>query len=685
MIGAHASISPKIINGLKYMKSIGATAVQIFTGSNQSASLASKQQLTLEDKKEIKSYVKAKELYLAIHAIYLLNLCSFPPTSNRIQYALKNLIYDLETGEEIGAKTVVVHIGYKKELTTEEAYDNMAENIIAVLLKTNDTAPSVSLSLETPAGQGTQIATTLPELSKLVNLCTAKIKLLKEKGEITASTARLTDKRLTICIDTAHIFSAGTDIRTMNNFKEYFNNIKKEFGKRIAIVHLNDSKQPLNSRKDQHEGIGDGKIFGNPESYKSLQYLVKWSSKNAIPIILETHKAGGPQNMNSDLYAQEIAFLNNLLNNELLESKMKKWKLKHTRKTAKNMDSINLIKKENLRLLEKIMKLKEYYTIVEKDSIRARAYNNAYLVLLNYPEEIKSGEQVAHLPGIGKKMVAKINQFIEKGEFDIFKAKSINSILKTKKRQIAEQASSKLEILGFGPKRLRNLAASGYTTVAKIRKGVALGEITLSTTEEIGLTYYEDLKLKMSRKESGALYKFIESRIKKSGILEEYDSTIEIAGSYPSGKKASKDLDILIFTGRYKTPTSIPKVILAKIAELFRQPDEMQIYSIGNTKLMMVVKHVNKWRHVDIRLLPKSSEVAGRLYFTSGRDFNVMIRQYAIRKGYMLNEYGLYIRDSKKKIDLSTEEELFQILDLDYIPLNKRRALNRITTYNSTK
>ena len=57
MIGAHASISPKIINGLKYMKSIGATAVQIFTGSNQSASLASKQQLTLEDKNPRKNNI----------------------------------------------------------------------------------------------------------------------------------------------------------------------------------------------------------------------------------------------------------------------------------------------------------------------------------------------------------------------------------------------------------------------------------------------------------------------------------------------------------------------------------------------------------------------------------------------------------------------------------------------------
>ena len=271
MIGAHASISPKIINGIKYINSIGGNAVQIFTGSNQSSAMASKQIVSNEDADEISKYLKYSNTYLAIHAIYLLNFCSYPPSSGRIKYAHQNLIYDLELAQKIGASTVVLHIGYQKDLTTETAYSNMAENVIYILLKTNASAPMVSLSLETPAGQGTQIATTLPELSKLIKLIMTKSREMISSKKITKSEFNLLNRRLKICVDTAHIFSSGTDIRIPNNFKEYFNNVYKEFGKRIELIHLNDSKKPLNSRRDQHEGIGDGTIFKNPENKESLK------------------------------------------------------------------------------------------------------------------------------------------------------------------------------------------------------------------------------------------------------------------------------------------------------------------------------------------------------------------------------------------------------------------------------
>ena len=113
-LGAHASITPTILDALKYIQSISGNAIQIFAGNNKSTALKAKKKLTPEEKDEIKKYLQEYNLYLAIHAIYLLNFCNFPSESMRIKYAQDNLIYDLELAEEIGASCVVLHLGYQK-------------------------------------------------------------------------------------------------------------------------------------------------------------------------------------------------------------------------------------------------------------------------------------------------------------------------------------------------------------------------------------------------------------------------------------------------------------------------------------------------------------------------------------------------------------------------------------------
>jgi deoxyribonuclease-4 len=689
MIGAHSSISPSILQGIKYIHSLGGTVVQIFAGSNRSSSISSKQKTTEEQELEIKEYLRSTGIYLSIHAIYLLNFCAYPPSSQRIKYAHTNLIYDLELAERIGAGTVVLHIGYQRNLSEEEAYDNMAENVLYILRQTNTTAPSVSLSLETPAGQGTQIASTIPEFAELMDIIQSKLLALMANKEITKSEYILTNNRLKICVDTAHIFSSGYDISTPKGFKDYFSKISERFGaNRISLIHLNDSKKPLNSRKDQHEGITDGTIFSKPESKLSLKYLMKWSKKYHIPVVLETHKAGSPTNPDGDLYAQEIGFLSSITamsDKEIMNWKLNKVNITMDNKLTKKVRaSINKTKKQkiiqlvgkdlNAGLLNKIVQIRNFYTNIEPDGIRRKAYATAYLILRNYPEEILSGKQVEHLRGIGKQMVKKIDEYLTTGEMAIFTEK-INPVLAEREKT----TKSQLNILGFGEKRIAKLAASGFTTVKDIRQGVKSNLITLTDGEQLGLTYYEDLNKLMDRKTSAALFKYIADKIDKSKILKREKASIEIAGSYPAGKKASKDLDILIFTNKYSLdkqgkPTTIPEKIISDIAALF-SPEELKIYQIGNTKLMAIFIFKGIARHVDIRLLPSQSEIAGRLYFTSGRDFNVMIRQFAASKGFLLNEYGLFDRKTNKLITLKNEEDLFAKIGLAFIPLYDRRTI----------
>ena len=702
-IGCHASISPSILEGIKYVESIGGSAIQIFTGSNQSSSLKSKQTLTPEIKKEIKTYLQSRDLQLFIHAIYLLNFCAFPPQNKRIHYAHQNIIYDLQVGQEIGAKGVVLHIGVQKSMSKEEAYSNMINNIIHILIKTNKTAPDVKLLLETPAGQGTQIATNLLELTELWLGVLSKMKEMVSIKSMTKTQFNKCQERLGFCLDTAHLFSSGVDLRNRTQVKNYLNQFDKHIGlHNVELIHLNDSKAPLNSRRDIHQGIGDGFIFGKQHLDKekgyllSLKEIVSYAKKNKIPIVLETHKAGSPTNPDGELYAQEIALLQKLQRG-VSHTKLKDWRLIHkelmskktkklssglgnnkTKKSKKSSPIKKQVEKEliaspaNVAIINRLKLIQDYYNYIDGDRIRGIAYGRAVLALRNYPEEIMSGDQVRGVKGIGDKIALKIDQYLHNGEMKIIKELDIVKKMEDYEMRKKEMINS---ILGFGPSRVKDLKKKGITTVKELRKAFKEGEIDLNNQELVGLTYHTDLSKKIPREITSKIGKEITKIIKKSGLTKKYGLTIELAGSYPSGKMESKDIDILLITNNYSSIESMPKKILKEVDEALKESRLLvETLSLGQSKILGIIKYGGVARHLDVRLLPKTSEVAGRLYFTSGREFNQMIRGRAKQLGYKLNEFGLYDAKTGKLVEgLESEKDIMEKLELNFIPMSKRR------------
>lgn len=301
-LGIHTSITPSILTGLEYTHALGATAAQIFTGSNMTSSLKAKHQLTPDEIQAIRTFRKTTGMQLVIHAVYVLNFCSFPPTSGRIQFAHANLRWDLIQAQKLGGGIIVLHIGNRMALTREAAYANMAANVRHILKWMRAHTPNVQLCLETPAGQGTQIAANLDDLAELWHLICGnqrkhtapekhpistqknpKISACKSGASsdnpghpdtITPLTAA--DKSLLgICIDTAHLFAAGVDIRTPKGFKDYLHRFDELIGlDYIRCIHLNDSRQPLGSRKDQHTGLADGYIFNDDHCLSVIRQLV---------------------------------------------------------------------------------------------------------------------------------------------------------------------------------------------------------------------------------------------------------------------------------------------------------------------------------------------------------------------------------------------------------------------------
>jgi DNA polymerase beta len=728
-IGGHTSISPSILEGIQYMHGLGANAIQIFAGSNASASLKTKQEVSKTAAQEIRKYIQRFGLYVVIHAIYMLNFCQHGPSSRRIKYMHDNLKYDLELAQRIGARAVVIHMGFHLGLDRQIAHSNLVDNLIHILSETQASAPDVELLLEVSAGAGTQIGVGLAELADIITLLVNRVGTIDtgllaqcrgtDKGvgttpdsrragspaldvslnsrehspearvglelSVNGTKSQLID-RLGVCLDTQHMFSAGIDIRGEGGL----DTIIKYFAENmniglIRLIHLNDSAVKLGARRDMHAGLGEGHLFGGPDGIAILRNIVLNARKFRIPIILETHGAGTgsghpPESAKPEhtAYSTEIGILRAISNGEpvsrLVPSRAPS-QPKTSKKQRVELKANGGPQSANWPLLAKFRKLRAYYTDIDRDKIRALAYGKALMALQAYPDPILSGQQVAHLPGIGKKIADKIDEFIKTGTMKIFKEQLIDTKLAEWEHQRATRLDS---ILGFGPVRVRGLAKQGIHTVSKLRSAVHGGKVKLNEMESVGLEYHDDLQKKVPRTETEAIFKQITSLTGIKGLAKREGLQMELAGSYPSGRLESKDIDLLIFTDKFTDPAKIPSGVMRDIqTELQASGMLVATVNIGAGKLMGLVRLDSRHpvRHVDIRLIPKVSEVYGRFYFTSGRDFNQMVRQHAKKMGYRLNEYGLYdLRTGKAVEGLATEEMVMDKIGLGYIPMSKRRG-----------
>jgi deoxyribonuclease-4 len=128
-------------------------------------------------------------------------------------------------------------------------------------------AQEVMVLLETTAGQGTSLGSRFEELAFILTHCRYP-------------------ERLGVCVDTCHIFAAGYDIRTLPGYLQTMEEFDRVVGiDRIKFFHLNDSKQPLASRVDRHEHIGQGAI-----GLAGFAALLNDPRFAGHPMVIETEK-----------------------------------------------------------------------------------------------------------------------------------------------------------------------------------------------------------------------------------------------------------------------------------------------------------------------------------------------------------------------------------------------------------
>jgi len=364
----------------------------------------------------------------------------------------------------------------------------------------------------------------------------------------------------------------------------------------------------------------------------------------------------------------------------------KKQKYKNVSRTNYNNNLQSKSKNTNTNIINILTIVKNYYK-KEKDTIHVNTYERAIYQIKHWNKPINKGSELKNLDGIGKGMIEKIDTIIATSTLPIIKEKGLdintNSNMyldtnnkKTKKNNLYNNLDNNIKhILGFGEKIIRELKNKyNARTINDIRKITEQGKIKLNNTQSIGLKYYEDLNTLIPRQEITEIGTQIKDIVENSNKF----FTCFIAGSYPSEtKKTSKDIDLLIVVNDDVTHNlGLYKTILKEISNVM----SLETISLGTQKFLGLIKSPvsNKWRHLDIRITLIDEMPYAWLYYTGGKIFNKLIRERLKKKGYKLNEYGLFKSNNNSRIDfrVNLEKDNNNKHELDKYFINKDGMLN---------
>jgi deoxyribonuclease-4 len=236
-IGIHASIAGSYLNALESARKLGCNAVQIFSSSPR---MWQGGPVRIPEVDAAAFRARRAELGLGplvIHANYLINLAAEQPMLRT--RSIQTFHDELVRSMALGADFLVIHPGSRGEARPERS-------VVTVIESVKQGSKRVSLGnlrilIENTAGMGVAVGARLEELAEI---------LAGLKGVPAAA-----------CLDTAHLFAAGYDIKSETGLTSTIDLIDSTIGlDRVPVFHANDSKIPLGGRVDRHENIGQGKI-----------------------------------------------------------------------------------------------------------------------------------------------------------------------------------------------------------------------------------------------------------------------------------------------------------------------------------------------------------------------------------------------------------------------------------------
>jgi deoxyribonuclease-4 len=268
-IGIHTSIAGDITQALEIASKLGCNALQIFSASPRMWPRHGASRIPEADAARFRA--RRAELGLGplvIHDNYLINLAS-PEQMMRVR-SIQAFREELLRAASLGADFLVAHPGAGMGRTAAQSVAAIADGFRQA--SRGIKYAGLRILVENTSGMGSAVGSRFEELAAIMEAAS--------------------DLPMGVCVDTAHLFEAGFDIRTEVGLTSTLQRIERTVGlSSVYVLHVNDSKTPLGSRVDRHEHIGKGKI--GLEAFRTIlnHPMLSAGGVNGLPgraFILET-------------------------------------------------------------------------------------------------------------------------------------------------------------------------------------------------------------------------------------------------------------------------------------------------------------------------------------------------------------------------------------------------------------
>jgi len=262
LLGAHMSIAGGVYNAVLDGEKAGCDVIQIFT--KQPNQWKAKVLTDDEIARFFEEQKRTGVITVCAHTSYLINLGS--PDDELYQKSIDAFKIEMERCEVLKIPQLVMHPGSHVGSGEEAGLKRIAAAFNRILDEMQD--GKTSICIETTAGQGTNLGYKYEQLARIMDMVENK-------------------ERISVCLDTCHIYSAGYPLQDPRKYRETLKAFDDTIGlKRLKVIHCNDSKKPFGEKKDRHEHIGEGELGLEP-----FRNMMNDRRLNKVPKILETPKS----------------------------------------------------------------------------------------------------------------------------------------------------------------------------------------------------------------------------------------------------------------------------------------------------------------------------------------------------------------------------------------------------------
>lgn len=314
--------------------------------------------------------------------------------------------------------------------------------------------------------------------------------------------------------------------------------------------------------------------------------------------------------------------------------------------------------------------IQELETMIKKETVlnnlyKIRAYRKV-VDQLRKLDKIYTYDDVKEVKGIGPKIKQKIEEILKTGKLE--------SAERARKLVNIESYDELLKIHGIGINTAKELIElHNIKSISDLNERIKTNPDLLNDKQKIGLQYYNDIQLKIPRKEA-------EKHLRKlSKLIKTIDKSIDvkIVGSYRRGEEYSGDIDLILMINKNSSLEKKIKIFENAIQLLKDKKYLVADLASGRRKYSGICKLNKKAiaRRIDILVTSPDEYPFALLYFTGDFDINVELRKRAGELGYNLNEYGLVSNNLPQPV-LDSEKEIFNFLGYKYLYPKKRNISN---------